>query len=134
MEANNERIQDLYFLLLESSSSSSSSSNNTTSATTSNSTSTSTPTYSPSGEVRHCSSPHKALNPYKIGPDKEIFLNQENDEKEVADDETEEEVEEVVESDFVIKEEVSGILLKSLRVITDSDNVLQDAEKVLHVL
>lgn len=126
VEANNERIQDLYYLLLESSSS------NTTSATTSNS----TPTYSPCGAVRQSCSPHNALDPNSIGTDRGTVVCEENDVKE-TNDEAGEEVEdeddegEIVDS-IILSREESGVALRALEVITDSES-FQNVEKVSHV-
>ena len=141
LEANNERIQDLYYLLLDSSSSSCSSSssssctsNTTSAATTSNSSSTSTPIYSPCGGMRQS---NHALSPYKIGPDREIFINQIKDERDGKDDKEmeseQDEKDEIMGSNMSYKED-NVITLKSLRVITDSENVLQDVEKVRYLL
>lgn len=125
MEANNERIQDLYFLLLESSSS------NTTSATTSNS----TPTYSPCGAVRQSCSPHNALDPNSIGADRETVVCKENDEKETNYEAGEEVEDEDDEGEFVdsiiLSREEGGAALRSLEDITDSET-FQNIEKVSH--
>lgn len=147
LEANNERIQDLYYLLLDSSSSTSSSSsscssNTTSAATTSNSSCTSTPIYSPCGGMRQSSSPYKnnAPSPYKIGPDRDVFVNQIKDERDKKDGKADKEMESeqdendgIVGSSMLYKED-NAISWKSLKVITDSENVLQDVEKVHHLL
>lgn len=123
MEANNEKIQDLYFLLLESSSS------NTTSATTSNS----TPTYSPCGAVRQTCSPHNALDPNSIGTDRETVVCKEIDEEE-TNYEAGEEVKdkdgegEIVDS-IILSREEGGVALRSLEIITYSET-FQNVEKV----
>jgi hypothetical protein len=126
MEANNDRIQDLYYLLLESSSS------YTTSATTSNS----TPTYSPCGAVRLSCSPHNALDPKSIGTDRETVICKENDEKETNDEagmevECEDDEEEIVDS-IILSREEDGVALGALEVITDSES-FQNVGKVIHV-
>jgi hypothetical protein len=125
MEANNERIQDLYFILLESSSS------NTTSATTSNS----TPTYSPCGAVRQSCSPHTALDPNSSGTDRGTVICKENNEKETNDEAGEEvrgedDEEEIVDS-IILSRGEGGVAFRALEVITDSES-FQNVEKVSH--